>query len=74
MSGVVVATIIKSISSGVILALIIAALTAFIAKSEVQIPFSAFLLSLMPVLSSIHFSVYSKRLAISKLVINKSGT
>jgi hypothetical protein len=59
MSGVVVATIIKSISSGEILALVIAALAAFIAKSEVQVPFSAFLLSLMPVLSSIHFSVFS---------------
>ena len=59
MSGVVVATIIKSISAFLIFALLIASSAAFVAIDEVVSFFSQICLCLIPVLSTIHSSLVS---------------
>ena len=68
MSGVVVATTIRSISSLLIFALFMASLDAFVAIEDVVSPGSAICLCFMPVLSIIQSSVVSTTVSRSLFV------
>ena len=73
MSGVMVATMIRSICSAVTPALAMARSAALVARSEVNSSFAAMRRSLMPVRVVIHSSVVSTIFSSSALVRMRSG-
>ena len=74
MSGVMVATMIRSICSGVMPARSMASRAALVAMSEVNSSSAAMRRSLMPVRVVIHSSVVSTIFSRSALVRIRSGT